>query len=391
MIIFHEGMPRSGKSYASIKDHIVPSLAKGRKVYARLDGINFRQIGELAGLTEEQTRQLLIELSETDVTTLEKYEFERDALIVIDEAQNYWQATRGNLNAELLKWIAEHGHHGHDVLLMGQLAKDVHRSWINRANRKVQFFKKDVVGKDNEYKWVVFYGAPDAKGSVRFTEVSRGDAEYDPRFFGCYKSHSEGTENKENYEDSRANVLKSAAFRRYLPAYIVFAVASFGYVIYAFSGGLLPEEKQAATVETTTVTVPAGKEQITTYQSGVPVKKEIGTLHLAAYDVRPQPDLVDQLSAEHRIRVSAFWKTPKEHGVYIEWRNADRVIERFSNKQLHALGWTVWIAYDSQIVRLTKGDRSYVATSWPVADPLGKAPESHIEQVKGQPKDGKTA
>lgn len=52
MIIFHEGMPRSGKSYASIKDHIVPSLAKGRKVYARLDGINFRQIGELAGLTE---------------------------------------------------------------------------------------------------------------------------------------------------------------------------------------------------------------------------------------------------------------------------------------------------------------------------------------------------
>ena len=52
MIIFHEGMPRSGKSYASTKDHIVPALKKGRAIYARLDGLNYPQLAELAEITE---------------------------------------------------------------------------------------------------------------------------------------------------------------------------------------------------------------------------------------------------------------------------------------------------------------------------------------------------
>jgi zona occludens toxin len=184
----------------------------------------------------------MIELSEDQVANWLKNDFDKDAFIVVDEAQNYWPRNRKGLEPEMLKWIAEHGHHGYDVLLMGQLAKDVHTAWINRVNRKLQFIKKDVVGKADEYKWIMFHGSPDASGNVKFREVSKGDAKYEERYFGTYKSHSEGTENKENYVDDRANIFKTAFFRKWLPIYGVIAVCALGYVIYAFKGGLVQDE-----------------------------------------------------------------------------------------------------------------------------------------------------
>lgn len=44
MIIFHEGLPGSGKSYEALVKHIIPSLEKGRKVYARLNGFNYEKV-----------------------------------------------------------------------------------------------------------------------------------------------------------------------------------------------------------------------------------------------------------------------------------------------------------------------------------------------------------
>lgn len=99
MIIFHEGMPRSGKSYAAMKDHIIPALSKGRIVYSRLDGIEHKQIAELAGIEEDRCRELLLPLTEEQCLKLPEQQFAKDSLIVIDEAQNYWQAGRAKARA----------------------------------------------------------------------------------------------------------------------------------------------------------------------------------------------------------------------------------------------------------------------------------------------------
>ena len=71
MIIFHEGMPRSGKSYAATQDHIVPALKQGRRMYVRIDGIDHAKLADLAGITEERCRELLTELTEEDVHKLD--------------------------------------------------------------------------------------------------------------------------------------------------------------------------------------------------------------------------------------------------------------------------------------------------------------------------------
>ena len=40
MLVFNEGVPRAGKSYDAVKNHILPTLKKGRRVFARLNGLH---------------------------------------------------------------------------------------------------------------------------------------------------------------------------------------------------------------------------------------------------------------------------------------------------------------------------------------------------------------
>jgi zona occludens toxin len=377
MIIFHEGMPRSGKSYAAMKDHIIPALKKGRAVYARLNGLNYPQIADLAGLDEARCRELLVEITEEQVPNLDALAFPQDCFIVIDELQNYFPDSRGQLKPEIRKWIAEHGHHGWDVLIMGQVLKDCHKNWINRTNRKVQFYKKDVVGKDNEYKWVMYNGTPDKNGNVKFNEVSSGDAKYDPAYFGTYKSHSDGTENKGVYSDERANVFKTPFFRKWLPIYAVVALVALGVLINFFNGGMVPDKPAPVTTKpesAITATAPAGEVVQVRYEGGRPVAVHAAAMPARDVALQPEPplDLIDDLTTNHRIRATGFFKFGSRSGVLVEWYDADRIYHRLNDEQIRALGWVVWVAYDQQLVRIEKAGKTYVATSWPQHDQEGR-------------------
>ena len=50
MIIFHEGLPRSGKSYEAMVKHVLEALKQGRKVFAYVEGLNHEKIAEVIGL-----------------------------------------------------------------------------------------------------------------------------------------------------------------------------------------------------------------------------------------------------------------------------------------------------------------------------------------------------
>lgn len=391
MIIFHEGMPRSGKSYAAMKDHIIPALSKGRIVYARLDGLAHKQIADLAGIDEERCRELLLPLTEEQCTKLPEQHFLKDSLIVIDEAQNYWQSSRAKLPTEMIIWISEHGHHGHDVLLMGQLLKDVHSSWVNRVNRKVTFIKKDVVGKANEYKWIMYHGAPDNRGNVKFREVSRGDERYDERYFGTYKSHSEGTENKSTYADDRANIFRSKVFRKWIPLYSVAALAALVYVVWAFTGGLAGNindkaQKQAVKEqpkpETLKVDVKAGELPQVEYQLGKPA--ELRPVSFGQPSAIAEPaDFIDDLSSKYRIRLGGSVRGERRAVGYIEWRDTDLGIkERLSFVQLQGLGWLVMLSTDGGLATLHKGSRRVIASAWPIEDQRGRVTEAQTAQIK---------
>lgn len=405
MIIFHEGMPRSGKSYACIKDHIVPALKKGRYVYARLDGINFAQLAELAEITEERCRELLTEITEEQMPKIWELPIGKDALIVLDELQNHWPQNRAPLPPPMMKWIAEHGHHGWDIITMGQLLKDCHRNWINRTNRKVQFVKKDMLGKPNEYKWITFTGRPDKNGQVKFDEVSKGDGEYEEKYFGCYASHSSGTANAETYEDDRANIWKSSTFRRTLPLTILVVLLAVGYLVYLFKGGLVEEttanatkaEKTASKVtgkpvvvtETITTSGPGQEEQTVLVSHGAPgaapqplpapVPVKVVSKEDTEFDI---PDIVTELSKENRIRVAAYIRSPTRTRIVIEWRDPGmKVIDRLDNSDLEALGWHVLADNAGRMVVLARPGQRYLATAWPIDDPAGQTPTQKKDEI----------
>lgn len=236
MIIFHEGLPGSGKSYEALVKHIIPSLEKGRKVFARLNGFNYEKVSELTGRTVDELKELYTEVTEEQVHTV--YEIvENDCLLVIDELQNFFPSGRQKLSDEMTQFIAEHRHRGMDIVCMGQALADCHTTWKRRIERKITFLKLSMVGLDNKYKWEMYQGSINGqKGDVVFKKIKSGTEKYDSKYFGSYLSHQLTTDNTDVYSDDRVNIFKSKQFTIYLPIFlgvIAFAI----YFLTSFFNG----------------------------------------------------------------------------------------------------------------------------------------------------------
>jgi len=394
MIVFHEGMPGSGKSYAAMRDHIIPALQKGRKVFARMNGLNRDKIAEVAVIERHKLDELLLDIAEEEVVELCKavdgeWKLPPDCLLVIDEVQNFYPQKRAPLDAETIKFIAEHRHRGMDILIMGQLLKDCHRTWVNRTNRKVQFLNRDVVGKADEYRWKIYNGQPDSKGQVIFNEVTGGNLPYDKSIFGTYKSFQQETQNTERLTDDRANVLKSKAFRVYLPAFGLLALLGIGYTVYLFSGGLSKgEEKKPQPVAVRTEIEETGKPKriITEGQQVQPVKvATVERIQKASDDDWPDP--INDHAKEYKIRLAGAIRSAKDTRIVIEFRDkSNQIIDQFTTAQLKQLGWGVMVADDLSMVSLAKLGQRHLATAWPIAEPVGRASKQLDEQIRDESK-----
>ena len=233
MIIFHEGLPRSGKSYEATKEHIVPALAKGRKVFARINGLNHEKIAELACITIEECQELLIHIPEDQVNTIYDH-VENDSLVILDELQNFFPSGRAKLSPGITQFVTEHGHRGLDIITMGQSLNDCNSLWRRRTQRKIQFLKLDMVGKENSYKWTAFQGSLDGKGEIQFTKINAGVKKYDPAYFGAYLSHQPDTENKDNLQDDRLNLFKTKGIKYGIPAAILVGCYAVYYLVSFF-------------------------------------------------------------------------------------------------------------------------------------------------------------
>lgn len=236
MIIFHEGLPGSGKSYEALVKHIIPSLEKGRKVFARLNGFNYEKVSELTGRTVDELKELYTEVTEEQVH--EVYDIvENDCLLVIDELQNFFPSGRSKMSDKMTQFIAEHRHKGIDIICMGQALSDCHLTWKRRIERKITFLKMSMVGMDNKYRWEMYQGSINgAKGDITFKKVKSGTEKYDSKYFGSYLSHQLTTDNTDVYSDDRVNIFKSKQFKVYLPIFLCVFVFAIYYLVGFFSG-----------------------------------------------------------------------------------------------------------------------------------------------------------
>jgi len=219
MLIFHEGLPGSGKSYEALVSHIIPRLKDGRTVDAYIEGLNFEKIAELAEITLEECQEQLKQITREQVPAI--HEHVRDkSLVIIDESQNFWPSGRQKLPDPIIQLITEHRHRGLDIVLMGQNLNDVHSMWRNRIDKKFVFKKLDAVGQAKRYSWTAYSGSLRADGQrsrIEFEKLTGGIRQYDPKYFGSYASTTSEDNEMGVYEDDRTNIFKSAKFKYGLP------------------------------------------------------------------------------------------------------------------------------------------------------------------------------
>lgn len=382
MLIFHEGLPGSGKSYEALAKHIIPALEKGRKVFAYVEGLNHERIAEVAGISLEKCRALLIPISREEVPRLPEI-VENDALIVVDELQNFWPVDRLPLNPQITQFVTEHRHRGLDILAMGQDLRDCHNLWRRRVSQKVVFTKLEALGLANRYRWVVYK----AVTAERFEKITSGTSNYDPRYFGCYASHTDGTENTATYQDQRANLFRSSYFRFGLPAAVAVGVFAISYLFKFFSGGG-PVPVNMAKASPEPQAVEAELKAYTSAPTGEPVpdpdpepKRAPQPAQVVQLPPPPPPpvDYFDDMAKRYRLRLSALMEGEGKLLAYVDaLDNSYHLKERFTVQDLEALGWTV--TRTEYGLDLSRGELTHIARPWPL-DPFGRV----ADQVRSQP------
>lgn len=381
MLIFHEGLPGSGKSYEAMAKHILPAIDRGRRVYAHIDGLNdldcLNAVSECLGLPLSTVQDRLIYLSKDQVLKIWDY-VEPNCLVVIDELQNYFPVSRDKPRPELSEWVSKHRHDGIDILCLGQSLKDVHNIWKRRIDRKVVFQKLDALGSVNRYRWVAYKSI----GEMRFEKTTEGIESYQKRFFGTYKSHHSDEVSTEHYIDRRA-VLWNSPTMRFVILFIVLGGVLIPWYLYrqfdSDTTSLLSVHDSSAS---SPVVVPAAPAPV--LAAPAPVAVPAAPAAPALESRSKGLEYADYLSTAYRIRLSSVLQGSGKTYVVVEFRDdALRIQDRLDQFTLQHLGWSVQVV-NLQFVLLTKGARVLVATPWPLQS-LGEVSDEHNRQVSEKP------
>lgn len=336
MIIFHEGLPGSGKSYEALVKHIIPSLEKGRKVYARLNGFNYEKVSELTGRTVDELKELYTEVTEEQVHTV--YEIvENDCLLVLDELQNFFPSGRQKLSDEMTQFIAEHRHRGMDIVCMGQALADCHTTWKRRIERKITFLKLSMVGQDNRYKWEMYQGAINGvKGDVVFKKIKSGVEKYDSKYFGSYLSHQLTTDNTDVYSDDRVNIFKSKQFVVYLPIFIGVIAFAIYFLVSFFSGETQIVKQETKEPSNTPVAKAENQQTATTGE----LKQQTTTPPKPKVSVDPYQRLRDMIQTNNAmITYEEIYKGRIADLRVVVENNSKQVLDTFNREELLTLGY----------------------------------------------------
>ncbi|AEF99488.1 zonular occludens toxin family protein [Methylomonas methanica] len=389
MIIFHEGLPRSGKSYEAVVKQIIPALLKGRQVFAYIEGLDFQKFADVTGLALDRVQGkkslvkvdpseysllsqddknsvikgadawyrpvftgLLHQINLEQVKSISKH-VANDSLVVIDEVQDHWPVSTKPLDKDITTFVTQHGHRGLDIIIMGQDNRDCHALWKRRIDQLFVFVKQDVVGRPENYTWTSY-----KQNKGKFVKLNSGQGKYDQQYFGLYKSHTDGTLNKATKLDERTNVFKGAMFRYGLPAFAVALVFAVSFIYSFFTGGNSIVKQPAKPLPT--------KQNAPNVPAKPPVKVE--QVQQSQGDFSPVSFVENTLSTS-RPRLAAIIESRRADGSkvttaliqFIDGQNG--IKEQLTLDELRGLGWR--FIRTSYGIKLFKGDQEVVVTAWP--------------------------
>lgn len=388
MIIFHEGLPGSGKSYATMKDHIVPSLKKGRAIWAYLEGLDNEKIAEVSELPVEEVNRLLRPMTREEVLSWPKL-CPNDCLVIIDELQNFYPSGKSKLDDVTTQAVTEHRHKGQDIIGMGQDIRDCHSLFKRRVDQKILFNKLDALGFTKRYSWQVCKSA----GLERFEVISKGVGSYDPKYFGTYKSHVDGAENKSTFEDSRANIFKSKFFRYILPLSLALGCVAVWKVSDVFTNGFSQPKKVATNSAGFPIasSVVPGANVLVPSQPAPPTAVKPPSVEGPKEPMLPSErpisapqDRVQILSEKYRLRVGGYWEGRGKKNGFIEWRDDNNTLKnRFTFDEMQGFGYTVMSNQFGTVATIVNGPIHFVATAWGLDSNSGVMNQQQQESVRG--------
>ncbi len=383
MIIFHEGLPGSGKSYEAAVSRIIPELLKNRQVFAYIEGINFKKFSEITGIPLDklqgkvinpdssgrsdllsdkvQYQGLLHQLDKDQVPDIYRHVAD-DSLVIIDELQDFFPVGTRKLSDGITSFVTQHRHRGIDLVVMGQDHRDCHNLWKRRIDQLIHFVKRDAIGRPNDYTWITY-----KVNQGKMIKLRSGKGTYDKKYFGLYASHVAGAENTGTYSDDRTNIFKSSVFKVWLPAFVVVLFAAIYFLTTVFSGDTqMVKTKTNETIDTIPKSSYSSYQPQTKISDIEPEKTKSEVLN----DKYSEQNYIVNLSTQFKPRLAALIENKKRLLAYVEFLDDSfHVHEKLDLKQLAALGWSA--KRTPYGIKLFQDEMEIVVTHWPI-DVIGR-------------------
>ncbi|MZH03005.1 MAG: hypothetical protein F3745_06325 [Nitrospinae bacterium] len=212
--LFYCGPPGSGKSYHVVKEVIIPSLKKGRKILTNLPVRLDVMAAKIPELKFVEKMNFLEMIDEEKIRNIHEVVADPQGnyagcLIVIDEAHNYWPTDEPIRNKDFKKWYTEQRHYFQDVVLLTQDFDNVHKFMRSITEKRFEYSKNADKGFENGYNEDYYIG----KSKKRPVRTMHS---YDKFYFQFYFSHSQSLSGKglsEKRVGRKVNILFKYAMR----------------------------------------------------------------------------------------------------------------------------------------------------------------------------------
>ena len=230
------GSPGSYKSVHVLEKYIIPALKKGRQVYTNIENISAIHIAtyfDLSPIDVDSNLHILGRVYLEDGTWKEDIDQVRkfyehvpnNALIVIDEAQNYYSSRdfKEQYSKDVINYLTRHRHFGHDVIYITQAIESVDITF--RRNTQITYLLKRAEHVGLKTLAIIYvYDRFDLERKP----LARLTYSPNPSCFACYSSY-EGSD-VEEHRKSYNVILRNKGFW-------AFMIGILGLVYMLASGG----------------------------------------------------------------------------------------------------------------------------------------------------------
>lgn len=247
----YTGIMGSGKTYEVVTVVILGALRAGRRVVSNIAGLNHekmieilaaegcQKIGDLVQVTHDDIKKPDFWLTDTGAPAF----IQPGDLVAVDEVWRFWDgfgpgerndrrpASFMNFVRMLRQFVHPETGITCDFVVITQEVTDIHRSVKSVIEETYRFDKLTVVGREDRYRIDIF-----RKGRTTGKPIRQLFGEYEPKYFGLYKSHSQnatGVAPRELQTDGRGNILHGKFYRLVLPLMIPLCLAAI-YPVWSF-------------------------------------------------------------------------------------------------------------------------------------------------------------